>query len=51
LGIKRSGTLEILDMPANRQDYLTIEPSIVDKPIEDEEQNRIFISQLGDITD
>jgi hypothetical protein len=36
--------------PIDKTYYLTIEPSIVDKPIGDEEQNKIFISQLSDIT-
>ncbi len=36
--------------PIDKTYYLTIEPSIVDKPIEDEEQNKIFASQLGDTT-
>jgi hypothetical protein len=36
--------------PAGEKYWLTIEPSIVDKPDNDEEENRIFTSQLGDIT-
>jgi hypothetical protein len=36
--------------PVGKKYRLTIEPSIVDKPDNDEEQNRIFTSQLGDIT-
>jgi hypothetical protein len=36
--------------PVGEKHWLTIEPSIVDKPDNDEEENRIFTSQLGDIT-
>lgn len=36
--------------PAGKKYRLTIEPSIVDEPDDDEEQDRIFTSQLGDIT-
>jgi hypothetical protein len=36
--------------PVGEKHWLTIEPSIVDKPDNDEEENKIFTSQLGDIT-